>query len=581
MFEQDILTMQQMYEPVSSLMKSIPDPKDVSIQNEVEIERPLAMRAPKEGEKAEDTGVANTLLGFKYPPKPPDWDRASPIEKFNFITLPISDIMGRVGGKIASDWRMMKKEDVQKLLVSELDEDLKWYQKSPEAVGWTAEKVAEYMVLKGVFKASGLHKALTAAGQKAAAPFIAKEITARGGLKAISTWSSAGIKGLIRKGMTSFLTAAPENTAFISSWSALDAVLSYPALEAARKQSQEILNEYKEEATRWSVEIAKDPKIAESTKYKSFIEEYNEAIKQHAEIPKDLPSSIKKAAVSGAGWGLALTAGFAVIGTAAQAPEMRMAFAKAIQNVGKRFPSMLDKLGKPVTEEVEKEWLKALSKSQGKDLRIIDLAKRERQMFRNAIRAAEKEILKAADREAAIQAYWTTKAAKAATKPVTKAVKVEKPPTEAVTAPSKPVSGQTVPGGQITPPEAAGGKGKQPWEMTKEEFAINPQSKFSKIVKQPKRGIGTYKAGVVKDVIKDEALLKNLSDEVKDIEIILVNFPDADFAYKGRYIPATNQSYFLLLIKLQELSQLPTKQSLLLLLIWQILQKGLIVDIKH
>lgn len=38
--------------------------------------------------------------------------------------------------------------------------------------------------------------------------------------------STTGLKNLTKKALTSFLTAAPENTAFISSWSALDAAIA-------------------------------------------------------------------------------------------------------------------------------------------------------------------------------------------------------------------------------------------------------------------------------------------------------------------------------------------------------------------
>lgn len=443
-FEQNILTIEQLYEPIETLLKAVPDPKDVNIQAQ-EVERPSVIKEAPEEKK----GVLESFLGFRYPPKPPDWERASLIEKFNFITLPISDFLGRVGGKIASGWRLMKKEDVQKLLVSELDEDLKWYQKTPEVVGWTAAKVAEFIALKGIFKVSGLHKAFTVAGQKIVSPFIAKEITAAGGMKAVSTMSAAGIKNLVRKSITSFLLAAPENTAFISSWSAFDAVMNYPALEEDRRQAKEIVDEFREESKQWSSKIAEKPEIAKSEKYKTFLEQYNKAIKQYADIPKDFPSAIKEAAISGAKWGLALTAGLAVIAPVTQMPELRLAFQKAVANVGKRYPGMLDKLGKPVTKEVEKEWLKAISKSRGKDVRLIDLTVRERQMFRNAIRAAEKEILKAAEREAAIEAYWGAKvAAKAApTKPATKEIvkivedrPIVKPPTVPIAAPEKPVA---------------------------------------------------------------------------------------------------------------------------------------------
>ena len=342
----DLFTVDQIYPPLSHIMKAIPDPKDVAIKAE-EDEIPVLAAAP------EEEGILRTFLGFEYPPKPPGWKYASLIERFNYITLPISDFLGRIGGKIATDWRLTTKEKVQTTLAHELADDLEWYKKTPEAIGWTSEKVAEFLLLKGIFKASGLHRVLTAAGQKAAAPFLAKEITTRGGIKTVSTLSAAGLKNLGRKALTSFLTAAPENAAFIGSWSGLDAAMK-----------------------------------------------------------GESPEGIAEEVVRGAGWGLALTAGLSMIAPAAQMPELRLAFSKAMANVGRRFPKLIDRLGKPIAKEVEKEWLKAISKSRGKDVRLIDLTVRERAVFRNAIRAAEKEILRAAEKEAAIQAYWAGKAVK-------------------------------------------------------------------------------------------------------------------------------------------------------------------------
>lgn len=365
----DLFTTNEIYPPLSYIIKAIPDPKDVTIKSE-EIETKEQKLVAAEPEKE---GILQTFLGFKYPPKPPDWKYASLIERFNYITLPISDFLGRIGGKIATDWRLTTKEKVQTTLAHELADDLKWYQKTPEAIGWTSEKVAEFLLLKGIFKVSGLHKVLTVAGQKAATPFLAKEITARGGIKAISTLSSTGIKDLSRKALTSFLTAAPENAAFIGSWSGLDAA-----------------------------------------------------------IKGESPQGIADEVVRGAGWGLALTAGLSVIAPIAQAPELRMAFGKAMANVGQRYPKLIDRLGKPIAKDIEKEWLKALSKSRGKDVRLIDLSTRERAIFRNAVRAAEGEILKAAEKEAAIQAYWAAKA-----------VKPPPPPPEPI-KPTKPTTVQQV-----------------------------------------------------------------------------------------------------------------------------------------
>jgi len=361
----DVFTVNEIYPPLSHILKAIPDPKDVTIKaEEIQIEEQKLVAAE------EKEGILQTFLGFKYPPKSPDWKYASLIERFNFITLPISDFLGRIGGKIATDWRLTTKEKVQTTLAHELADDLRWYQKTPEAIGWTSEKVAEFILLKGIWKISGLHNVVTVAGQKIAAPFMAKEITARGGIKVVSTLSPAGIKNLARKALVSFLTAAPENATFIGSWSALDAA-----------------------------------------------------------IKGESPQGIAEEAIRGAGWGLALTAGLSLIAPIAQAPELRLAFGKAMANVGQRYPKLIDKLGKPIAKDIEKEWLKALSKSRGKDVRLIDLSTRERAIFRNAVRAAEREILKAAEKEAAIQAYW-----------VSKAVKPPPPPPE----PVKPVKPTTI-----------------------------------------------------------------------------------------------------------------------------------------
>ncbi|MCK5020386.1 MAG: hypothetical protein KAS32_25340, partial [Candidatus Peribacteraceae bacterium] len=362
----DLFTVNEIYPPLSHIIKAIPDPKDVTVKAE-EIKSEAQKLVAAEPEKE---GILQTFLGFKYPPKPPGWKYASLIERFNYLTLPISDFLGRIGGKIATDWRLTTKEQVQTTLAHELADDLKWYQKTPEAIGWTSEKVAEFLLLKGIFKASGLHRVLTTAGQKAAAPFLAKEITARGGIKTVSTLSSAGIKNLSRKVLTSFLTASPENVVFIGSWSGLDAA-----------------------------------------------------------IKGESPQGIADEVIRGAGWGLALTAGLSMIVPVAQASELRLAFGKAMANIGKRYPKLIDKLGKPIAKDLEKEWLKALSKSRGKDIRLIDLSTRERAIFRNAVRAAEREILKAAEKEASIQAYWAAKA-----------VKPSPPPPE----PVKPVKPTTV-----------------------------------------------------------------------------------------------------------------------------------------
>ena len=81
-----VITAEQLYAPLGKMLDAVPDPKDITIKLELPAEK-----APMRLEAAEPKkGIFEKLFGFRYPAKPPDWDRASPIEKFNFITLPFS-----------------------------------------------------------------------------------------------------------------------------------------------------------------------------------------------------------------------------------------------------------------------------------------------------------------------------------------------------------------------------------------------------------------------------------------------------------------------------------------------------------
>jgi hypothetical protein len=294
------------------------------------------------------TGFLRKAFGYIAPAKPPGWEYASPIEKFTLATHPISHVLTRIGGKMATELGLTKKEDVTKVLEGELAENVAWYQKSPEAVGWTAEKIAEYETLSGLFKLTGLHHVLSAAGRKLAYPFMARELATPAGSQALKTLSTAGLKNLAQRTMTSFLKAAPENAGFVGSWSALDAL-----------------------------------KQGKSGK------------------------EIGSAAITGAATGAVLTAGFSAVTNAATTPEVKTAMQRALSYLNRKYPRMIDLLGREVEPEFIEATMGELNRQRGTDVRFVDLDKRGQAAIRNVARVVKAEVQKAAQKEAQIKAYWT------------------------------------------------------------------------------------------------------------------------------------------------------------------------------
>jgi len=349
------------YNPLNIMVNAVADPHDVDVGTSV-------LPPPEKEEFVQpEIGVApqrkrtflESILGFTYPAKPYGWERASPIEKFNFATLPVSDFLGRIGGKIASDWRLTTKEDVQKILVSEYHDTLKWYQKSPEAIGLAAEVVAEYVVLKAFFALSGLSGVLTAAGQRVTAPLISKEIIARGGTQTLKTLSGTGIRNLFRQGLISFLQAAPENITFVASWAGLDSL-----------------------------------------------------------IAGNSPKQIAIDAAKGAGWAAGLTAGLSGLAVVAATPEMQQGFQNAIAYLARKYPRAVDFVSRDVEKEIVDWTVKAYGARIGRDIRFTELPKNIQAGVRNAARAFKKEFIKIAQKEEAMKVYWSAKIAKEAKVPV-------------------------------------------------------------------------------------------------------------------------------------------------------------------
>ncbi|GAG19793.1 unnamed protein product, partial [marine sediment metagenome] len=190
---------------------------------------------------------------------------------------------------------------------------------------------------------------------------MAKELTTKGGAQTLKTLSKVGLKNLARKTLMSFLRAAPENTAFIASWSAADALKK-------GKSAKEI-----------GIETVK-----------------------------------------GAGWGLGLTSGMAVIGNIATTPEVKSAAHRAFVALAKKYPRAVDAISRPIEEDFLNELAKEVTGQRGADVRLLGFTKRQIAGFRNAARLVKKKMQKAVQKEAASQKYW---AADKKVKPIVTVVK--------------------------------------------------------------------------------------------------------------------------------------------------------------
>jgi hypothetical protein len=334
------------YGPLNTMTRAVTDPQEMDFG--------LSTLPPQENLKiGEPTGkekktFLESILGFTYPAHPPGWEYASPIEKFNFATLPIADFLGRAGGKMANDWRLSTKEETQKILVSEYHDTLKWYQKSPEVAGWSAEKICEYAALKFVFAVSGLSNVLTGAGQKISQPFVSKAISAGG--PELKTLSGAGIRNLLRQGLVNFLQAAPENTTFVSSWSGLDSVLK-----------------------------------------------------------GNPPKQIALDAAKGGGWALGLTAGLGFLAPLTKTPEVQGAFQRSAAYLARKYPRTIDFISKDIEPEIIDRTVKLYGEHIGQDIRFTELPANVQAGVRNAARALKKELIKAAQKEEALKTYLSAK----------------------------------------------------------------------------------------------------------------------------------------------------------------------------
>lgn len=174
----------------------------------------------------EHTDLMESIFGYTGTKKDEEYWKMSQIKRAAFdVYMAGRHLFTRTGGIAARETGIVDKKEVQDLYNDELINNPKWYQYSPEVLGWTAEKTMEYYALKGLWKATGLHRLFSWVGETAAYPFLAKEITTRGGAQTLTILSKEGLKQLGKDAVTSFLRFAPENTAFLASWNGISAKL--------------------------------------------------------------------------------------------------------------------------------------------------------------------------------------------------------------------------------------------------------------------------------------------------------------------------------------------------------------------
>ena len=169
-------------------LAEIADPDDVP-EPELEIAaQPLEFVAAPE-----EKSLLKSIFGYEGRTKPEYYWNMNPIKRASFDAyMAFRHIGTRLGGKIVTEAGLANTKDVHDLYNDELVNNPKWYQKSPELLGWGTEKAAEFYALHGLFKVTGLSKVLGAAGQKLAKPFIATTIVAKGGQQALKTLSKEG-----------------------------------------------------------------------------------------------------------------------------------------------------------------------------------------------------------------------------------------------------------------------------------------------------------------------------------------------------------------------------------------------------
>jgi len=363
-----ISTARQNYDDIEKF--KIGDPKELGLPTTGEEYQEMRLNTIPE-----EVGILGKLFAYEPAAKPEHYWEMGLLKRTAFdIYMAGRHILTRIGGTATTEMGLTTKKEVHDLYENELRDNPKWYHKAPEATGWVAEKAAEFYALKTLFHLTGLSTALTWAGTKMASPFVSKALVARGGIKVLPTLSKAGLKRLTLDGLAAFLRFAPENTAFLASWSVSSAALK------------------KEE-------------------------------------------DIGEAALSGGLWGLGfsaimpITGGLGKMAMATKCGQKLQQLASiAYTNLWIKHPRLMNAGRRAFSDE----WLADMER-QYKARFGIDPTAADKAMMKKMTRMVGDEITRMAQKDAAMKAYWES--GKVVAKPPVPKPSVE--PTEAIVKPSK------------------------------------------------------------------------------------------------------------------------------------------------
>ncbi len=466
-------------------MAEIADPDDVPAMEEVEEERPLEFRAAQE-----EKSLLKSIFGYEGIAKPEYYWNMNPIKRAAFdVYMAGRHVLTRIGGKIVTETGIANTKEVHDLYNDELVNNPKWFQKSPELLGWSAEKAAEFYALKGLFKITGLSRVLSDAGLKLSRPFLATTIVREGGANTLKLLSREGLKRLGKDSLVAFLRFAPENTAFLTTWFTVEAALK---------------DEDKTEAA-WS----------------------------------------------GALWGAGLSVVAPVAGAVGKVflatkagAAVRMAVSRAYTELWRKFPRLMNAGRRPFSDEFLAEAKKQFRARFGIEPTTAETAK-----LKKITRLVGDEITRAAEKEAALKAYWNSgakkaqeaaKAAEVAEKAIVKptaAPPVAKVPAEGIKAPPKPIrakpEAKVVAEGKVAIdlskavlfPDVETGtleaEANKTFLQLKETIALKEKEKTGPVRDALVRGEKAFRAELQKDLAKvkvqDEALVRPAAEAVEPV----------------------------------------------------------------
>ena len=428
--------------------------------------------------------LMETIFGYEGAAKPDTYWNMNPIKKAAFDTYMASrHLMTRVAGGAAKELGVAKTKDINDLYNDELVNNPRWYQKSPEALGFTAAFAAEVWAMNGLWVASGLKKlfALERVAATKIMPFLTKEIVKNGGTQTLKTLSKNGLKKLGKDTVVKFLLNAPENVAMLSTWFAGKAAISKPQFEGDQEELINVLGQYDAsiaEAMGYSDELTQDRDNAESPEIiqaKQEVQEYiAKAIKERdtlQEQQKTYGESVADAGIAGALWGLGFSAFAPVIGAVGKITmatpsgiKLHAVANEAYTSLWLNHPRLMNMGRRPFSDEFIAEAKRVFKKQFGYEPSLAEEAQ-----LSKITRVVGEEISKKVQYQEALNRYWNygQKASSGvATTPLTTSALSEKPPVTPVkpVTPAKPA---------ITKPQPVKGvEGKvEPSKLSNEDFS--------------------------------------------------------------------------------------------------------------